>query len=407
MIKNLTLGLLALLAVAMPALAQEGSAQPQDPQAYTAQTADPDIAEAELKRRINPLLKEQVEVEAEAWLALLVAKNQEIAANPEQSTQLSLQRSGLVSRMTLVTDAYTARGGDASKYVKYVEASTGADLADVAGMFDLAVEWVKSPEGGIKLAINFGLFLITLIAFMIISRIAAGATNKALNRMKKTSDLLRDFFINVVRKLVFFIGLIIALKFLGLDVTPFVAALGAAGFIIGFALQGTLSNFAAGLMILMYRPYDIGHLVSAAGMTGTVKAMTLVSTTLRLGDNQHVVIPNGKIWGDVITNITGQTTRRVDMTFGCGYGDDLKKVQAVLEEIVANHPKVLKDPEPVIKLHELADSSVNFIVRPWANSGDYWEIYWDVTRKVKERFDEEGLNIPFPQRDVHLHQANG
>ncbi|MCK5945268.1 MAG: mechanosensitive ion channel, partial [Planctomycetes bacterium] len=171
------------------------------------------------------------------------------------------------------------------------------------------------------------------------------------------------------------------------------------------ALQGTLSNFAAGLMILMYRPYDIGHLITAAGMTGTVKAMTLVSTTLRLGDNQRVVIPNGKIWGDVITNVSGQTTRRVDMKFGCGYDDDLQKVQAVLEEIINNHPKVLKDPEPVIKVHELGDSSVNFVVRPWANSADYWEIYWDVTRKVKERFDEEGLSIPFPQRDVHLHQV--
>ncbi|NYT46399.1 MAG: mechanosensitive ion channel family protein [Candidatus Methanofishera endochildressiae] len=195
----------------------------------------------------------------------------------------------------------------------------------------------------------------------------------------------------------------IALTMLEINVAPLVAALGAAGFIIGFALQGTLSNFASGLMILIYRPYDIGNVVNVASMTGTVTSMTLVSTTLKLPDNQTVVIPNNSIWGSTITNITGSETRRVDMVFGIGYDDDIAKAETVLLDILQQHPLVHKEPEPVIKVHELADSSVNFIVRPWANTSDYFAVYWDVTRAVKDRFDAENISIPYPQQDVHMH----
>jgi small conductance mechanosensitive channel len=136
-----------------------------------------------------------------------------------------------------------------------------------------------------------------------------------------------------------------------------------------------------------------------------VDAMTIVSTTLRKPDNQKVVIPNNMIWGDIITNITGTSKRRVDLVFGIGYSDDMAKAQAILEDILANHESVLKDPAPVVKVHELADSSVNFVVRPWVATENYWDVYWDITRSVKERFDADGVSIPFPQRDVHMHQA--
>lgn len=392
-----------LLAVLLPLFLLVGALHAQD---YTAQTAgDPKIELAALHKAIKPLTKDEVLVEARAWMQLLAAKNKEIAAAADdQVLALTLEQSALVSRLSMVTTALTALGGDADEFDRYVTASTSPELADVGGMFGFAVEWAKSPEGGIRLAINFGLFLLTLLVFRIVSAVVAGVVHRALQKMKGGSDLLRDFFANAARRVVFFIGLVIALSVLGIDITPFVAALGAAGFVIGFALQGTLSNFASGLMILIYRPYDLGDVVTIAGTTGTVAAMTLVSTTLKLGDNQRVVIPNNSIWGDVITNITGQTTRRVDMVFGCGYGDDLQKAQSVLEDIVKNHPKVHAEPEPVVKVHELADSSVNFVVRPWTDTADYWDVYWDVTRKVKERFDAEGLNIPFPQRDVHVHQ---
>ena len=375
-------------------------------QDYTAQTADdPKIELTALQKAVKPLTKAEAEVEARAWMQLLAAKNKEIAAaSDDQLLALTMEQTALVSRLTLVTTALTALGGDADEFDRYVTTSTSPELADVGGMFGFAVEWAKRPEGGVRLAINFGLFLLTLLVFRIVSALVAGVVHRALQKMKGGSDLLRDFFANAARRVVFFIGLVIALSVLGIDITPFVAALGAAGFVIGFALQGTLSNFASGLMILIYRPYDLGDVVTIAGTTGTVAAMTLVSTTLKLGDNQRVVIPNNSIWGDVITNITGQTTRRVDMVFGCGYGDDLQKAQSVLEEIVKSHPKVHAEPEPVVRVHELADSSVNFVVRPWTDTADYWDVYWDVTRKVKERFDAEGLNIPFPQRDVHVHQ---
>jgi small conductance mechanosensitive channel len=212
--------------------------------------------------------------------------------------------------------------------------------------------------------------------------------------------------VNVVRKATFLVGLVVALSMLEVNIGPFLAAIGAAGFIIGFALQGTLSNFAAGIMILLYRPYDIGDFVNVAGVSGTVSAMTLVSTTLKLPDNQTVVIPNNSIWGDIITNVTGSETRRVDMVFGIGYDDDIAKAQGILEKIVKDHPLVLGSPEAVVRVNELADSSVNFVCRPWAKTSDYWTVYWDITRQVKEQFDQNSISIPFPQRDVHVHQIS-
>jgi small conductance mechanosensitive channel len=183
------------------------------------------------------------------------------------------------------------------------------------------------------------------------------------------------------------------------------ALIGGAAFVVGLALQGTLSNFAQGLIILAYQPFDVGHVIEAGGVTGTVESMNMLSTTIRTGDNKVVIVPNGKIGGDTITNATASATRRVDLTFGIGYGDDLDKAQAVLERVVREHPLVLAEPAPVIKLHELADSSVNFVVRPWTKTADYWTVYWDLIKGVKQAFDREGISIPFPQRDVHLHQS--
>jgi small conductance mechanosensitive channel len=366
-----------------------------------------------LKNQLKPLTAAQVEAEAEAWMTELARVNTQISKNrvlAEQSTTGTTQfdaalpamktaRAGVLERLDATLSALKARGGETTKFEQYITASTATGIS-----FAFVMEWIMSPEGGIRFALNLLKSLLTLLAFKIISSIAAGLVRKAVSRLKGTSDLLRDFLVNVVRRVTFFIGLIFALSALGIDVTPFVAALGAAGFVLGFALQGTLSNFASGLMILVYRPYDIGEVITAAGTTGKVDAMTLVSTTIRLPDNQTVIIPNNSIWGDVITNISGQATRRVDMVFGCGYGDNLQQAHALLEDIVSKHAKVHAEPAPLIKVHELADSSVNFIVRPWADTGDYWDVFWDVTRAVKDRFDAEGLNIPFPQQEVHMHQ---
>jgi len=194
-----------------------------------------------------------------------------------------------------------------------------------------------------------------------------------------------------------------ALSQVGISLAPMLAGLGVAGFIVGFALQDSLGNFAAGAMILIYRPFDVDDFVEVTGASGLVKKMNLVSTTILTFDNQTLVVPNSKIWGDVIKNVTAQTERRVDMEFGIGYDDDIELAERVLHEIVHAHEKTLDDPEPLIKLHTLGDSSVNFIVRPWVRTEDYWGVYWDLMREVKLRFDREGISIPFPQRDVHVY----
>ena len=199
------------------------------------------------------------------------------------------------------------------------------------------------------------------------------------------------------------LGILMALSQIGISLTPMLAGLGVAGFIVGFALQDSLSNFAAGAMILIYRPFDVGDFVEVTGASGLVKDMNLVSTTITTFDNQTLVVPNSKIWGDVIKNVTAQNHRRVDLVFGISYDDDIEQAERVLAEIVAAHDKVLKDPEPNIKLHTLGDSSVNFVVRPWVKTDDYWDVYWDLMREVKLRFDREGISIPYPQRDVHLY----
>jgi small conductance mechanosensitive channel len=167
-------------------------------------------------------------------------------------------------------------------------------------------------------------------------------------------------------------------------------------------MQETLGNLAAGLMIMINKPFDVGDLIDTNGVVGEVEAVSIVSSTVRTLDNQVVILPNSAVWGSIITNVTVSAVRRVDMVFGIGYGDDMETASRVLQDLVKNHPLILDDPEPKIKVHELADSSVNFICRPWTRTENYWDVYWDLTRQAKEGFDAAGVSIPFPQRDVHL-----
>ncbi|WP_279252293.1 mechanosensitive ion channel family protein [Candidatus Seongchinamella marina] len=250
-------------------------------------------------------------------------------------------------------------------------------------------------------------FVVILIAFRALSQLVKRVVSSALIKSgAEFSTLLKDVLISVSGASVMMLGILVALSQVGISLGPALAGLGVAGFIVGFALQDTLGNFAAGGMILFYRPYDVDDFVEVAGTIGLVKKMTLVSTTINTFDNQTLIIPNSKIWGDVIKNVTAQKTRRVDLEFGVSYSDDLEKTERVLREIVESHEKVLTDPAPNIRLHTLGDSSVNFVVRPWTKTPDYWEVYWDITREVKMRFDREGISIPFPQRDVHFYKQD-
>ena len=385
-------------------------------------TKDPAISIEELEYRLQPLTKDDLAVEANGWLQVLkkhVAKVSEAQIKAltsegdaktqllESVTKLKEQQTALTDRLKAVIDEFQAKGGTSEDFEAYIKAISGVevDVSDAGATWTVITGWLLSMEGGLRWAKNIAFFLVIILVSWILSNVIGKAVQKAVANIKSTSALLKDFIVNITRKAVFIVGFVVALSMLEVNIGPLLAAIGAAGFIMGFALQGTLSNFAAGILILIYRPYDVGDLVEVGGMLGKVDAMTIVSTTLRKPDNQKVVIPNNMIWGDIITNITGTSKRRVDLVFGIGYSDDIAKAQKVLEEILANHEAILKDPAPVVKVHELADSSVNFVVRPWVETGNYWDVYWDVTRSVKERFDAEGVSIPFPQRDVHLHQV--
>jgi small conductance mechanosensitive channel len=303
------------------------------------------------------------------------------------------------------------RGLDTAAYAQLLIQSTGQLTEDIfqtevalrllQGWLESAKGWLMEtgPRGVFKLII----FVAVLAAFKVLDGIVRRLVRKAVGASKlNLSQLLRNQIVSFSGKVVMFLGLLVALSQIGIQLGPVLAGLGIAGFILGFALQNTLSNFAAGLMILIYRPYDIGDAIEAGGVMGTVKTMNLVSTTIASWDNQRLVVPNSKIWGDVIRNITAEPNRRVDMTFGIAYADDVDHAERVLWDIVKSNELVLHDPEPVIRLHALGESSVDFIVRPWARTSDYWTVYWDITRAVKKRFDEESISIPFPQRDVHL-----
>lgn len=302
---------------------------------------------------------------------------------------------------------------DVSQVRKVLVASTGeitVDAIDGAVAGELATRWISELREGVAKngpRILFQVILFALIAsvFWGLSRFVRKVVAHAVAAPNlRFSELLKRMLVTLSTGTVLLLGLLVALSQLGIEVAPMLAGLGIAGFVIGFALQDTLGNFAAGVMILMYRPFDVGDMIDCAGgVFGKVSHMSLVSTTILTIDNKTLIVPNSKIWGDVITNVTAQSIRRVDLEFGIGYSDDIPHAEEVLRAILEEHPKVLAEPEPVVKLHSLGDSSVNFVVRPWVARDDYWDVHWDVTREVKLRFDREGVSIPFPQRDVHFY----
>ena len=302
-------------------------------------------------------------------------------------------------------------GMDTRQYRQQIVTATGALTADVldVGVFaGLVKEWSKgvfefTKSEGPRILFSGLLAVLILYVFIRLARLVQKGVEKAMASRRVTmSHLLKRMAISTAKNLVIFLGILFALSQLGISLGPLLAGLGIAGFIIGFALQDTLSNFASGMMILIYRPFDVGDFVSAGGVTGRVDRMSLVNSTLKTLDNQVIVVPNNLIWQQVITNLTAQRTRRVDLTFGISYSDDIDKAKAILKDVVDNHGSVLSTPEPNIRVGALGESSVDLICRPWVKTDHYWDTYWDLTEIVKKRFDEEGISIPFPQRDVHM-----
>jgi small conductance mechanosensitive channel len=320
-------------------------------------------------------------------------------------TAAALQKTVVFLRLLEIEDRH---------YRQQILTATGqitTDVLDVGVVADLIKGWSTALwdlviDQGPKLLLKAFLVVLIIYAAIRLSRLVAKGINHGLDSSRvQTSHLLRRMMISTGRNLVVMLGILIALSQLGISLGPLLAGLGIAGFIIGFAMQDALSNFASGMLILFYRPFDVGDTVEAGGVRGKVRSMSLVNTTVMTFDNQSLVIPNNLIWSTVIKNVTAQRTRRVDLTFGISYSDDIEKAERIFRDIVAEHEKVLDSPEPMIHLHELGDSSVNFIVRPWVRTDDYWDVYWDITRTVKLRLDEEGISIPFPQRDVHVYET--
>jgi small conductance mechanosensitive channel len=327
-------------------------------------------------------------------------------------TEMQLQHDLQAERLRELVVSMERLGADTRNYRSVLlKNSSGVSV----GIFDSEVVvqilrdgWRKTREAVVQnspdIALKLLVFLIVLLVFRALSRLIRKAVSAALERSSADlSNLLKDILISASGGTVMIVGVLMALSQIGISLAPMLAGLGVAGFIVGFALQDTLGNFAAGAMILVYRPYDVDDFVEVTGASGLVKKMTLVSTTITTFDNQTLVVPNSKIWGDVIKNVTAQKLRRVDLEFGISYSDDILNAERVLSDIVTEHEMVLSTPEPNIRLHTLGDSSVNFIVRPWVKTENYWSVYWDLTREVKVRFDREGISIPFPQRDVHLY----
>jgi small conductance mechanosensitive channel len=310
-----------------------------------------------------------------------------------------------------VTSLMTTQELDTSLYEAQLIATTGeitTDIFDMDVLVGLLSGWLGSigtwiVENGGSMFFSLLIFVLIVTFFFKLAQVAQRLLNKAMaSAHVQVSQLLHRMVLSTTRSVIIMVGFLIALSQLGISLGPLLAGLGIAGFVIGFALQDSLSNFASGMMILIYKPFDVGDLVEVGTVFGTVRHMSLVNTTVLTIDNQTLVVPNNSIWQNVIKNVTAQDTRRIDMTFGIGYSDDIPKAEKILQEAIETHELVLEDPEPIVRLHELGESSVNFVVRPWVKTDDYWPVYWDVTRAVKLAFDAQGVSIPFPQRDVHV-----
>ena len=249
--------------------------------------------------------------------------------------------------------------------------------------------------------INIVFALLIFLIGRIIAKIVVSITKRLLKRASM-DEMLVNFVCSILNTALLLFIIIASLDQLGVNTTSLIALLGAAGLAVGLALQGSLQNFAAGVMLIVFKPFRSGDFVDAAGTAGTIEKIGIFSTTMKTADNREIIMPNGSIYGGTITNFSAKDTRRIDMVFGIGYEDDIRKARDIMRDIINNDERVLKDPETLIAVSELADSSVNFVVRPWVNSGDYWAVKFALTENIKLAFDENNISIPYPQMDVHV-----
>jgi small conductance mechanosensitive channel len=318
---------------------------------------------------------------------------------------------GTASSLWTTCDVMDELGVPTAEYRKVLMRGTGeisGDFFDVEVATDLLADGAKSvgrwlARRGPPLLAQVALFASIVAVFWVLGGMARRLVARLADRSENVSELSRRILVGTASRTVIVFGVLVALTEVGVNVTALLAGLGIVGFIVGFALQDTLGNFASGTMILIYRPFDVGDVIEAAGVYGKVHDMSLVSTKILTFDNQSLVIPNSKIWGDVIRNVTAQKIRRVDLEFALAHGVEVERVEEVMGAMLREHPKVLDDPEPMIEVNKLTEYATEFIVRPWVNREDYWPVYWELMREAKLRLEREQLPLGIPRHDVQLH----
>jgi small conductance mechanosensitive channel len=271
--------------------------------------------------------------------------------------------------------------------------------------FDWNEAWIMVKTTGVDFVINV---IVAILIFYIGKWVVNLIVEGMLKAMRKgdMDQTLRRFVANLARMLLMLFVIIAAINQLGIQTASLIALVGAAGLAVGLALQGSLANFASGVLIVLFRPYKVGDFIEGGGISGSVEEVQILTTVLKTGDNKRVIIPNSQIMGSTITNYSANDTRRIDLVVGVSYDDDLDQVRSELEKLVAADERILDEPAVTIAVSELADSSVNFVLRPWVKTADYWGVYFGLTEAIKKRFDEVGISFPFPQQDVHLHNAS-
>jgi small conductance mechanosensitive channel len=270
-------------------------------------------------------------------------------------------------------------------------------------------DWAALLETAKTTGVEFGLRLLVALVIFYVGRIVARTVQRGLRKLMEAQEvdkILQTFVSNLAYWTLMVFVIIAAINHVGIQTTSLIAVMGAAGLAIGLALQGSLSNFAAGVLIVLFRPYRVGDWVEVAGVSGAVEQVQILTTMLKTGDNKQVIVPNSQIMSSIITNYSANDTRRVDMVIGVSYEDDIDKVRKTVQELVDADERILKDPACTITVSALADSSVNFNVRPWVKTADYWAVMFDLTEAIKKRFDEESISFPFPQQDVHLYNKD-
>lgn len=407
-----------------------------DAEKYRAQTTqDPTTSKTTLKHLLRPLSQDELDAELKSWLDILqetVSKSsqlliqlEELRSDPEPDKdrinqlqkELDQNRSRevtLILQTNLVIEELEAKGGPtekidaAKKYIKAIS-DKGSDerpIQELSTTIGSIKKWYNQEGGGERLVRRILVVLLNLVIFWAIVKLMGYGLTKLLDRRRLGSKMLTHFISKTSGIAGLIIGMLFGLGSLGVEIAPLLAAFGAGGFVLAFALQETLGNFASGLMIMVYRPFDVDDLVEVDNVTGTVEKMSLVSTTLRSADNKELIVPNKKAWGETIINYTSKSIRRIDLEVGIGYNDDIEKACTILKEVADNYDGVLDKPSTSVGVKSLGDSSVNLFVRPWVHTSNYFDVKSDLIKMVKQRFDKEGISIPFPQREVHISETN-